>query len=519
MSKIVDIKINREVALVVYASVFDDKEVLQDAKVREFAYLTILKCLNTVGNIEGIDYYIIQPPYNAEDIPIMEKQNYKLDDYASGFNRIVSSMYPDRIPNRGHMYGNFGRYIFESSLDCFENVNIENCYHYAMQYIKDELGYEDKYFSDYDGRGFHLNHYPGQLVNIERIGKKYQWIALANTIARISDNYYIRKNDSDMKCDKFDGLWELFHLRDFDPTIFGYNSTDIDLPKFEDIEINYSCEDDSDEAAKLWVKNKGDFFETCTNALIVNDKNGCTWIRLYTFESLSNKKKSLRRKRYFSERGDLSSWFQSEAFFAKNTDKEKLFANIKHTNYFGQWFPKENPKHGIMLGEYPWSPAIKDMRLKEWKRAHSVVEIANSHELSKIDVMNATITSLWESEYDASIEDSYSEILPCIKLFDYFNLMENKKNGCFFDGVGDLVAINNSLFGNGQGFLIKADKLQKFLQDNDFCLFWILLGEHRFDCGKRTDRQIWSEWSGYATFEKGIVNAELYDMTPMDYRS
>lgn len=519
ISKITDIKINKEVALVVYASVFSNKEVIQDAKVREFAYLMIVKCIKFVGSIEGIDIIQIKPPYNSEDIPIMEKQNYKSDDYGSGFNRVVSSMYPDKIPNRGHMYGDFGRYIFETCLDYFESVNIENCYHYAMQYIRDELGYEDEYFSDYDGRGFHLNYYPGQFLNIERIGKKYQWIALSNTIARISDNHHIRKYDSDREeYNEFNGLWELSHLRDFDPTIFGYHTTDIDLPKFDDIEIDYSCKDDSDETAELWARNKGDFFETCTNALAVKDKSGCTWVRLYTSESLSNKKKSLRRGRYSSERGDLYSWFQSEAFFAKNADREKLFTNIKQTNFWGQWFPKGNSEYRIMLGEYPWSPAIKDRRLYEWQRAYPVDEIAHSRELSKIDVMNATIHSLRESEYDASIEGTYSELLPCIKLFDHFNLIEDKKNGCFFDRDGDLVAINDSLFDNGEGFLIKADKLQKFLEDNDFCLFWILLGGHNFHCGEGTDRQICSEWSGYATFYKGIVNSKLYDMTPVGHR-
>ena len=518
ISKITDIKTNREVALVVYDSVFRDNDVLQDAKAREFAYLTIVKCLRTVGGIEGIDINKIMPPYDSEDIPLMEKQNYKSDDYSAGFNRVASSMYPDKIPDRSNMYGDFGRYIFESSIDYFNDVNIENCYHYAMQYIRDELGYDNEYFSDYDGRGFHLNYYPGQLVNIERIGKKYQWIALSNTIARISDNHFIRKYDSDKKYDEFDGLWELSHLRDFDPTIFGYISTDIDLPKFDDIEIDYSSRDDSDEEAELWAKNKGDFFDACINALTVKDKNGCTWVRLFIDEKLSYKKKSLRRGRYSSERGDLYSWFQAEAFFAKNSDREKLFENIKQTNFWGQWFTRENSESRIMLGEYPWSPAIKDIRIHEWKRAYPVDEIANSRELSKIDVMNATIYSSWQGEYDASVEGTYSELLPCIKLFDHFNLVEDKKNGCFFDRDGDLIAINDSLFESGQGFLIRADKLQDFLDDNNFCLFWTQLGEHRFHCGEGTDHQIWSEWSGYATFEKGIVHTELYDMTPTGYR-
>lgn len=517
ISKITDIKINKEVALIVYTSVFSDKEVIQDVKVREFAYLIIVKCIKFVGSIEGIDINQIKPPYNSEDVPLMEKQNYKSNDYGSGFNNVASSMYPDKIPNRGHMYGKFGRYVFQSCLNYFENVNIENCYHYAMQYIRDELGYKDEYFSDYDSRRFHLNYYPGQFLNIERIGKKYQWIALSNTVARISDNHYIRKCDDNRKeYGEFDGLWELSHLRDFDPTIFGYNSTDIDLPEFDDIEIDYSCEDDSDEAAELWARNKGDFFETCINALTLKDKGGCIWVRLYTYESISNKKKSLRRG-YSSERGDLYSWFQSEAFFARNSDKKKIFENIKNTNFWGQWFPKENSENRIMLGEYPWSPATKDKKLYEWQRAYPVDEIANSHNLSEIDVMNATVYYSLTGEYGVTIEETYSELLPCMKLFDYFNLIEDRKNGCFFDRDDDLIAINDSLFDNGQGFLIRADKLQKFLDDNDFCLFWILLGEHRFECGKKTDRQIWSEWSGYATFDKGTVNSELYDMTPVGY--
>lgn len=519
ISKITDIKINKEVALVVYASVFSNKEVIQDVKVREFAYLLIVKCIKFVGSIDGIDINQIKPPYISEDVPLMEKQNYKLNDYGSGFNRVASSMYPDKIPDRGHMYGNFGRYIFESCLDYFENVNIEDCYHYAMQYIRDELGYKDEYFSDYDERGFHLNYYPGKHLNIERIGKKYQWIALSNTVARISDNHHIRKYCSDRKQnDEFNGLWELPHLRDFDPNIFGYNSTDIDLPEFDDIEIDYRCEDDSDEAAELWARNKGDFFETCTNALAVKDKSGCTWVRLYTSESKSNKKKSLRRDRYSSEIGDLYSWFQSQAFFASNSDRKKIFENIKNTNFWGHWFPRENSENRVMLGEYPWSPAIRDTKLYEWQHAYPVNEIANSHNLSEIDVLNATIYYSWEGEYDASIEGTYSELLPCMKLFDDFNLIEDKKNGCFFSRDGDLIAINDSLFESGQGFLIRADKLRQFLEGNDFCLFWTLLGEHRFECGEGTDHPIWSEWSGYATFDKGTVNYELYDMTPVDYR-
>lgn len=518
ITKITDIKTNIDVAHTVYDAVFKEEEVVEDAKVREFAYLTIVNCIYTVGDIDGIEMEKCQPTYNSKDIPVVEIQDYKSEDYQAGIHIIASSMYPDKIPNRDRMYGDFGRYIFESCLSDFEDVSIENSYHYAMQYIRDELGYEDNYFSEYDRRVFHLNYYPGQPINIERIGKKYQWIALANSVAKISDNHNIEDYYECKEFKKYEGLWELYHLRDFDPTIFAYKATEVVLPEFNNIDIKYNCEDDSDEGAKLWVRNQGGFFESCIDTLLRKDSTGCSWVRLYTDESLGKKKKTLKRTRYSSERGDLYSWFQSIAFFAKKSDMESAYSSIKNTNFWGNWFPRENSEHGIMLGEYPWSPALNNRKKYEWQRAGSVDDVPHSLELAEIDIMNATIYSTWEGEYDASIEDVYSEILPCIELFEYFNLTEDKKNGCFFDNKDELIAFNSALFNNGQGFYIRADKLQKFLVENDYCMFWTLLGEHRFHCGEGADRQIWSEWSGYATFENETVNAELYDVTPNGYR-
>lgn len=67
----------------------------------------------------------------------------------SGFNIIDCSMIPDTRNTPG-LYGDFGRYTFQSALNYFENIDIDNLYHYAMQYIRDVLGYKNSYFTDYD---------------------------------------------------------------------------------------------------------------------------------------------------------------------------------------------------------------------------------------------------------------------------------------------------------------------------------------------------------------------------------
>jgi len=59
----------------------------------------------------------------------------------------------------------------------------------------------------------------------ERIGKKYQWIAYHELLARISDNFYFRgrswTNENERE---YDGPWQLTYIRDIDPSSLLRNS-------------------------------------------------------------------------------------------------------------------------------------------------------------------------------------------------------------------------------------------------------------------------------------------------------
>ena len=61
-------------------------------------------------------------------------------------------------------------------------------FNFAMHLIIHEYGYTEKQFGAYDmhvGRGYHDRH---DTAKRERIGKKYQWIAMYNILARVSDH-------------------------------------------------------------------------------------------------------------------------------------------------------------------------------------------------------------------------------------------------------------------------------------------------------------------------------------------
>ena len=63
-----------------------------------------------------------------------------------------------------------------SALEDFVNVDISNIYYYAMQFILNDLGYNAEWFAEYDQQrsGYDRHH----VKRVERIGKKYQWIAM-----------------------------------------------------------------------------------------------------------------------------------------------------------------------------------------------------------------------------------------------------------------------------------------------------------------------------------------------------
>lgn len=171
----------RELAEYVYNFVFNQEVIYPDILLRDYARLILERWIyEAPTDYDFIDVTKIRPPYQSHQIPHVEKQEYfNKETIHSGFNSVDFSM---RINHSGcpGMYGDFGRYIFQAALEKFEAVDVVNMYHYAMQYIRDTLGYSDQLFSDYERLRVQRNYSRHENKKIERIGKKYQWIAFYN---------------------------------------------------------------------------------------------------------------------------------------------------------------------------------------------------------------------------------------------------------------------------------------------------------------------------------------------------
>ena len=108
----------------------------------------------------------------------------------------------------------FGRYIFQSALSNWK-INAELLSHLAIKLIIDKYGYREEKHGAFDlnvgsGRG-------RSTVPNERIGKKYQWLALHDLLARVADNFPKLEHIWSEHVVKFEGPWDPF-VRDIDPT-------------------------------------------------------------------------------------------------------------------------------------------------------------------------------------------------------------------------------------------------------------------------------------------------------------
>lgn len=449
----------------VYKNIFAKDIVYEDILLRDNARLIIEYTYSFFKSTfsSEIDLEKVRPPYRSHDIQSNIKE-YEVPNYI-GASEIMNSM---KISTEGALYGDFGRYVFESALydfDC-DKLALKN---YSMNIIFNEIGY-NKALSDYDCSRS-ISYYPGQTDKSERIGKKYQWIAFYKILALASDHFSLIDRYSPYENRRnYEGAWEPY-VRDFDPTLV---SKDIlkkqslveEISKKENCVVFSEKIDPNDKDLPLNLK-------TITDNLIVQDDK-YEWVSLYSF---------FQKYSAGEEKNKLITCIIN-GFFIKTTelqqyhkvDKKILLKAIKLTNAF------EVPStYTSYLKEYPWSQSCNDLI----EACNSGLEVTGGDQ--KINSILEKLTYsccylLWEEEYDFSKGSSESRFLPNKDLFDKCKLSFSDSNCELINGNNEVVSISCS--GHSPSFnklVIRKDILDSYLKSNGLSLiFFLKFGEtHR----------------------------------------
>jgi hypothetical protein len=497
-------------------NIFQKDEVYTNVLVRDYARniieYAIYKNLIQLKNPE-----IIRPPYKSsfpEKFPTNEDIDaYRYDynskdfkDHFCGRNSIISSMTTEYGRGIGG-YGDFGRYTFESRLRLWDKFKAQDLSNYACKLIFEKYGYDVEKHGRFDRYAHSGDRYRNKT---ERIGKKYQWIALYEILARIADNHQMvdpsTRWGDDQKYIWFQGPWEPF-IRNIDPT--SIQSLTKKYNQFHKKawwnKINYNDWDGSHES---WMIRK-DNLPNAKDIIDISDSKNEEWLVLekniswdepipvgqdsYKFphKHLSyNILSYLVREEQFAR---LISWAKKQHFVVKG------------------WLPNRDDQYEIFCREYYWSPAYRFFDNSYYGRCNwEKIPTDYRNRKTIAEVMSTSEGYRWESGGDYENQPSY--LVPREFMYIKMQLQPSKNIGEWLNTKGEIICFDPSTRqGEISCLIIKKNALIEFLKANSLKIFWVCLGEKQIygDFIHRIEIKRWLELSGVFSLEKNRVAGSM----------
>ena len=460
------------------------------------------------------DYKKVLPPYSSDppSEPPTEEQIRRDYDIRSQDSGTASRPYGQLL---GSVFetGDFDRYIIHSKLDKFTShpldkdipeggdphamLDAERAQRWVFRRVI-SLGWTPERFGEFDRlvNWFMSNtdHKP------ERFGKKYQWIAFHELIARVADNFRMMPAWRD-KPVTYEGPWQL-SLRDIDPTLPPPLRT---LNVDGEIEVGRTFEEDGDHwwhpagpryhggdppASEEWGTDQGDI-PGFKQLVRYRDGDGTEWVVLraqYDWTSgLSLEQAGHSRRR--------DMWGYIYSWLVRPKQREVVVGYLEQHTLMGQWMPGgARNTNAAYLGELPWAIS-RDSSEDVWRP----VQHGRNGEPA------GTVSPTWEwynwegTHRDCSINDGVGAYCPAPLLFDAGALTWNPSTREWMNGEGvtmaQFVKCNDHYV-----LLVRENWLKQTLHKADLDVIFGWLGEKRLLAkGIVGD---WTEINAIASFDR-----------------
>ena len=368
-----------------------------------------------------------------------------------------------------------------------------------------DLGWTAERFGRFDRSVNRYLYYGREANKPERIGKKYQWIAYHEFLARVSDTFEFRGEMWPDRPEKYAGPWQITYSRDIDPSCL-LKGTERERSQPHTRTWWFTSPYDAWDAEPddvAWLRSSEDLPDVEPIIEVTNPEDGSRWLTLETFYRWEQPTLP-EEERFEIPRRDI--WYMLKSYFVRKSDLEELFEWAKEQDFTGSWMPESHGLYHVFLGEFFWAPAFEYHNVPyyyhdEWTRG--------SNDRIPKKVLVSTDRYVQEHKgYDCSIDETISIYLPAKWLADRMDLRWNGVEGHFFDDKGNLVAFDPSVKFSGPGaLLINRHVLLRFLDENGYDILWTILGE-KDTIGGRTSQDDWKgrlELSGAYRIREGKV--------------
>lgn len=454
-------------AQLVYDLVFKDGNPPEDILIRDFAkcivdYSETLSC--------GITFKpeLIEAPYSKEKknvyVPTDEIREYELiydqeedKQKVTAQNNILHSMCTE-YSSRG-MYGDFGRYVFQSAIDNW-NDDIEQISNFGIKMIFEDFGYDAKVFKGFDGRHSSWERHGNK---IERIGKKYEWIALYRIAAILDDNHFGEELDRSWKTPT------LYHLRRFDPTIMmnpDIRDYTTSLPAYRVPEYDMTAGTER-EWMMAWK------IMPPINQYIDYQNGDEEWICLqayYTVSALSDDKAIYPVEREL--------WSFIQAFLVDKEHRKDMCELIDKEGLDGRNGTENHEASYSYYREYYWSDSYKTQIESQ---GYTECDYYAGRKNTQFKVQPSYLLYDISMYADASIDSSREMILPSPYLFNGLKLKFSVTDGVWLAEDGSVACYDSYwVHGGKAGLFFRKDLLLKYLHESGKCLVWPILMERMY---------------------------------------
>lgn len=382
-------------------------------------------------------------------------------------------------------------YLNEQRNDEFEKLDVQQCRLWITKRAY-ELGWNSKLFNN-DGYGTSHNRHENDL---ERIGKKYQRIALDELQARLADNYW-ELQDWPEKPSIYKYSHQNFR-RDYEPTI---------LPLKEQVKTkstnswmtapNIELPNVTEENLKSWPFEEDPtlFFE---KNLLKIDESENSWFTLYEYNS--------DKQRYKEPNvGEHGLRFEEFRFlycvFIEKNEKMNFINSLKSQ--------KKIDGHSFRPAEFTDGPYLLEAF---WRSTWESGKFSENlfHNDKSIEFAIPATRYLWESHLDKSLPEGFTIHMPQKWLAEELNLSISKSDiSKWVDKDNNVVFQSMVNTDDRTAVLINQDILSSYSNKFNIEPVWLMIsersafpnGSNSHFCGRRSEGIAWLEEDSWKTFK------------------
>lgn len=344
---------------------------------------------------------------------------------------------------------------------------------------------------------------------IERFGKKYQWIALSELIARISDNFHMSRPFGEGP-DDYRGPWQFFG-RDIDPTL-------PPAPIAPEVSREHFDETFPMEEGDVWWKPPGPVFAAddppvaddwasrtsdvpdFESLVRREDDEGKIWVALHAYLNWDEEEDGAGDV-IAPRRRDL--WSHLKTWLVRREDRAANVVYLKDKSFMNHWMPQGGEvTDAAYLAEMPWSSS-SNRYPNEWTQLDGP---SGETAPDGLELYPAWLEYMWEgSVNDCSIDEGVRSVVPAPLLFERGGLSWRPGTTEWMTQEGTVVA-GHRRSGSHSNLLVDESWLTAVLTESGWSLIVGLLGEKQLFSGGRFSPELvgsWTEMNGVAVLDEG----------------